>query len=241
MDTLANAAANATQLLTKTPHPYYPLDLDLPLYEPNDRSMPELLSVFFGASAYLFSTTYFLAKWRQPTLTKTELFTVMWFALSGAIHIFFEGYYVRNFVELAGQQTWIAQMWKEYANGDSRYLTQDAQVLCLESVTAVFWGPMCWLVAVLIVLRHPMRFPLQCIVSVGQFYGDFLYYAFSVFDHVMLDITYSRPEAFYFWFYYFFMNFIWLVVPGLLIYQSCVQCANAISIAQRTMSDRKVQ
>jgi hypothetical protein len=56
--------------------------------------------------------------------------------------------------------------------------------------------------------------PLQAIVSVGQIYGDILYYATSMFDFYHKNISYCRPEGFYFWGYYFFMNFIWIVIPG---------------------------
>lgn len=34
-------------------------------------------------------------------------------------------------------QTLFGQLWKEYALSDSRYLTQNAFVLCMESLTAV--------------------------------------------------------------------------------------------------------
>lgn len=36
----------------------------------------------------------------------------------------------------------------------------------------------------------------------GQLYGDALYYATSFFDHAVNGISYSRPEALYFWFYF---------------------------------------
>lgn len=36
----------------------------------------------------------------------------------------------------------------------------------------------------------------------GQLYGDALYYATSFFDHAVNGISYSRPEAVYFWFYF---------------------------------------
>jgi EXPERA (EXPanded EBP superfamily) len=52
------------------------------------------------------------------------------------------------------------------------------------------------------------------VVSLGQIYGDVLYYATSMFDHYHKDMTYCRPEAYYFWFYFVFMNFIWIVIPG---------------------------
>jgi cholestenol delta-isomerase len=78
----------------------------------------------------------------------------------------------------------------------------------------VCWGPLSYLVAYLITTQHPMRFPLQAVVSLGQIYGDVLYYATCMFDHYYKNLTYCRPEAYYFWFYFFFMNFIWIVIPG---------------------------
>jgi cholestenol delta-isomerase len=174
----------------------------------------ELLGTFFSACTVLFTATYFVARRVQPNLSGSELITIMWFVLSGAIHIFFEGYYAANFLTLGSKQTLIGQMWKEYAFSDSRYLTQDALVLCVESVTAIFWGPGCLLVATLIMLRHPFRYPTQMIVSMGQFYGDILYYATSFFELYVAGKSYSRPEPFYFWFYFVLMNAFWIVIPG---------------------------
>lgn len=76
------------------------------------------------------------------------------------------------------------------------------------------WGPLCFVVAYMILVAHPLRMPLQAIVSVGQIYGDILYYATSMFDLYHKNVIYCRPEGFYFWGYFFFMNFIWIVIPG---------------------------
>lgn len=73
---------------------------------------------------------------------------------------------------------------------------------------------MSFAVALLITYEHPLRHPLQALVSLGQIYGDILYYATSMFDHYVKGLTYCRPEAYYFWVYYFSMNFIWIIVPG---------------------------
>jgi hypothetical protein len=73
---------------------------------------------------------------------------------------------------------------------------------------------MCFIVAAFIIISHPLRHPLQMIVCVGQIYGLILYYGTSMFDHYYNKIAYSRPEPWYFWGYYFFMNFIWMVFPG---------------------------
>lgn len=171
---------------------------------------------------------------------------------------------------MAGQQDFFGQLWKEYAMSDSRYLTSDPFVLCMESVTAVCfslspsfflclsqpapssfpqsplaypssnstpstlsapgtilplllthpiftkfaWGPLCFLTAYLILADSAYRLPVQALVSTGQCYGDVLYYLTNYFNQVHFGITYSRPEAYYFWGYYVFMNFWWIAIPG---------------------------
>ena len=207
-------ASNTTLPTLSHLHPYYPIDCEIPDYASNSWSVPALLSVFFGACTALFSTTYFLAHTINPRLRNRDLLAIMWFVLSGCIHLFFEGYYAANWGSLGSQQTLVAQMWKEYAFSDSRYLTRNSFVLCMESMTAVCWGPGCLVVAWLVVKDHPLRYPIQLVVSVGQFYGDALYYATSIFDHYVMGVSYSRPEAFYFWFYFFLMNFFWILIPG---------------------------
>ncbi len=39
-----------------------------------------------------------------------------------------------------------------------------------------------------------------------------------MFDFYSSNIAYSRPESYYFWGYYFFMNFFWIVIPGSELY-----------------------
>ncbi|KAF2213078.1 hypothetical protein CERZMDRAFT_96749 [Cercospora zeae-maydis SCOH1-5] len=227
--------------LAVTSNPYYPIGSSIAGWTPNESSVFTLLGAFSGASVVLFSSTFILAKRIQPTLTRGELLTTMWFVLSGTVHILFEGYFISNFSELASQQTIIAQMWKEYAFSDSRYLTSNGLVFCLETITVFVWGPMCLLVAAFIVMRSPWRHPLQIIVSLAHLYGDTLYYATSFFDEAVHGISYSRPEAFYFWFYFIFMNSLWIIIPAALILQSSWTAATAIAAATKRVESKKSQ
>ncbi|KAM3423442.1 hypothetical protein BST61_g873 [Cercospora zeina] len=222
-------------------NPYYPIGSSIIGWTPNESSVFTLLGAFSGASIVLFTSTFILVKRIQPTLTRGELFTIMWFVLSGTIHIFFEGYFISNFSELASQQTFMAQMWKEYAFSDSRYLTSNGLVFCLETITVFVWGPMCLLVAALTVIRNPWRYPLQIIVSLAHLYGDTLYYATSFFDEAVHGISYSRPEPVYFWFYFVLMNSLWIVIPAALILQSSWTAASAIAAAGKRVESKKLQ
>ena len=49
----------------------------------------------------------------------------------------YAGYFAYNHARLAGMQDFFGQLWKEYSWSDSRYLTSDPFVLCMETVTAV--------------------------------------------------------------------------------------------------------
>ncbi|KAF2621448.1 3-beta-hydroxysteroid-Delta(8),Delta(7)-isomerase [Macroventuria anomochaeta] len=201
-------------------HPYYPLGVEIVGYMANEWNTFELVSMFAAGCAVIFSITYAVLMKSRPNASNSDVLIMMWFVLCGCIHLFFEGYFAYNFRRMGGMQDLFGQLWKEYALSDSRYLTQDAFVLCMETVTAAFWGPLSFVTAYLIAVDHPLRYSLQLIVSLGQFYGDVLYYATSLFDHYILDVAYTRPEAAYYWGYFVLMNFFWIAVPGYLMYQS---------------------
>ncbi|KAL6703947.1 hypothetical protein ACN47E_008885 [Coniothyrium glycines] len=210
-------------------HPYYPLEVEIVGYLANKWGTVELLSMFFPGVAVICVLTYMGVMRLRPNASTADLTTIMWFVLCGCIHSFFEGYFAYNFRTMGERGDLFGELWKEYALSDSRYLTQDAFVLCMETVTAVFWGPGSFLTAYLISIDHPVRYSAQLIVSLGQFYGDVLYYATSLFDHYILNLSYSRPEQFYYWGYFVLMNAFWIVIPGYLMFQSVMATWSAFA------------
>lgn len=51
-----------------------------------------------------------------------------------------KGYFVLNHKKVASSQDLFAQLWKEYALSDSRYLTSDPFMICVETITAVCYA-----------------------------------------------------------------------------------------------------
>ena len=125
------------------------------------------------------------------------------------------------------------QLWKEYALSDSRYMTQNSFVACMETITACFWGPLSFLCTYYIITAHSLRYPLQSIVSVGQLYGLILYYATCAFEEHIHGIVFSRPERIYYWAYYVLCNAFWLFIPGWLIFQSVRESSAAFAKVSR--------
>jgi len=216
------------------PHPFYPQEINLAGYIANEWSMTKLLTVFFGSVSLYLLSTFVAVRTFNPRLRSKEQLLVMWFVLTGTIHFFFEGYFAVNHYRMPAQQDLFGQLWKEYARSDSRYLTSDPFVLCMESITALLWGPLSFLAAWMILTESPYRHPIQSLVSIGQIYGDTLYYATNTFDIYYRGVSYSRPEWVYFWFYYVIINSFWIIIPGFCLYQSMKATAAAFRVAQRS-------
>ena len=105
----------------------------------------------------ILGLTWAFVSWFSPWLRKLDKLIILWFILSkpmlqarmtladsltlvagGTIHFFFEGYFALNHTRMGSAQDLFGQLWKEYALSDSRYLTSDPFVLCMESITAVY-------------------------------------------------------------------------------------------------------
>jgi cholestenol delta-isomerase len=132
-----NAVAQNASAVVHPTHPYFPLAIEIPGYTENDWNVPTLLALFCICCSQPFALTYLLVSRLRPNLPTSELLTLLWFVLCGCIHSFFEGYYVYNFRAMGGLQDLFGQLWKEYSLSDSRYLTKDPFVLCMETITAV--------------------------------------------------------------------------------------------------------
>lgn len=218
-------------------HPYYPLGVSIPDYVAKVLTTQEILAIFTATGLGILVPTWLYTRRTRHDLPSSEVLTVLWFVLCGFIHLGLEGYFALNAHDIASHSTVLAQLWKEYSFSDSRYLTADSFVVCMETITAVFWGPLSFLCAWCILTNHPLRHPLQSIVSLGQLYGDVLYYATSTFDLVNSGIEYSRPEPAYFWGYYVFLNAFWIVIPAFLLSRSTCATGRAFATLEKVSGE----
>ncbi|KAI1807990.1 EBP-domain-containing protein [Daldinia bambusicola] len=214
-------------------HPYYPLGVTIPGYAPNEASVPVLLASLSGMLVFALVGASALAYRVNPRLTKTNLIRFCWFVLCGCLHCFFEGYFIFNHATVASSQNVFAQLWKEYALSDSRYLRSDFFMLSVESITAFILGPLCFANAVAIVRGSPARHALRIVVCVAHLYSVALYYATSLCDIYFTGRSHSRPEAQYFWLYYFAFNLPWVIIPAVLLYDSVRTITRAIGALEK--------
>ncbi|TFK44548.1 EBP domain-containing protein [Crucibulum laeve] len=201
--------------MTTTDHPYYPVTLDLPTYQPNTLSYVTLIGGWLVALSFVTLSTYAWLS-TNKSLTSGDKWTGVWFMICGCIHVFFEGHFVRHHSTLASKTDFLSQAWKEYSKSDSRYLTSDPFILVIESITSVLWGPLCFYVVWSITRGYTSRYVLTALVSLGHIYGDALYYGTTV----MEGAPASRPEYLYFWIYFVGTNSLWMIAPTILLIHS---------------------
>jgi cholestenol Delta-isomerase len=80
----------------------------------------------------------------------------------------------------------------------------------MEGVTAFFVGPLCAAAAWAYAHGSAWRHVAALCASLCQLYGDVLYFATAAYERMAA----TRPEPLYVWFYFVFLNGIWVVLPG---------------------------
>ncbi|KAI8869311.1 3-beta-hydroxysteroid-Delta(8),Delta(7)-isomerase [Ramicandelaber brevisporus] len=216
-------------------HPYYPRTVQLPHFVPNDLSVASIFATLSIPTATLLVIGWYLISSRRPDLSTAGRLTFCWFLISGLIHIVLEGYYVVHNRTIAGESFLLAQVWKEYSLSDSRYLTSDLFVLSMETVTAVFDGPLCYMAAYSMLNNLPHHHLFQALVSLAQIYGDVLYFATTMLE----GSPHSDPHPYYYYFYFGFFNIIWIVIPTILLLQSCREIIKGMAALQREQAVKK--
>ncbi|XP_034445321.1 3-beta-hydroxysteroid-Delta(8),Delta(7)-isomerase [Hippoglossus hippoglossus] len=220
------------------PHPYWPRDLLIPTYVDNDRSMSEILVFLFSVSGLFLLVTWLITGRRGAAgrLGTWRRLALCWFAVCGFIHCAIEGWFSLYYDIIPGDQSLLSQLWKEYSKGDSRYVIADNFTVCMETVTALLWGPSSFWAVFAFLTNKPYRYVLQLIISLGQLYGVVLYF----FTEHRDGYTHSElGHPIYFWFYFVFMNVLWFFIPLVLIVDAWRQMSTAQTHTDNTKSKRK--
>ncbi|KAJ8301172.1 hypothetical protein KUTeg_020159 [Tegillarca granosa] len=223
-------------------HPYYPKTLSIPNYVANEGSVTELLGIFFSIVLLILGAFWFYTGRRCSFLMATRV-KLCWFFVCGFIHIILEGYFSLYHRSLVEKMTYLAQMWKEYGKGDSRYVTSDTCIVIIESITAVVDGPLCFLTVFSFLSGNSYRYILQLIVSTCQLYGDTMYFL-TEFKEDFIHSEFGHPL--HFWFYMVILNSFWIIIPLIMIIDSCVnlsqsqdKCDKMIDKKEKTNKGKK--
>ncbi|KAM4818856.1 3-beta-hydroxysteroid-Delta(8),Delta(7)-isomerase isoform 1-T3 [Thomomys bottae] len=218
-------------------HPYWPRHLKLDNFVPNDIPSWYIVTALFSVCGVLILITWMLSgRTAVVPLGALRRLTLSWFAICAFIHLVIEGWFSFYNKAIPGDQSFLSQLWKEYSKGDSRYIICDNFIFCMETITASMWGPLSIWAVIAILRQQPIRYVLQLVISLGQIYGDILYFLMEYQDEFQHS-EFGHPV--YFWFYFVFMNALWLVIPGILLLDSVTQLTHAQSMLDSRVTKAK--
>lgn len=126
--------AHATKSMT---HPYYSRDLKIDNYVPNSMSTIVLLSWVIAIVVIWLTTMYIISGTAAQMKPGKDRFIFCWFSICALTHCCFEVYWVFYRKTVASRTDFLAELWREYAHSDSRYMVSDPLVLTLEIMTVV--------------------------------------------------------------------------------------------------------
>lgn len=203
-------------------HPYVPKDLDLPGFVPGFLSQSTILAVYGLSSLLVVSLVWFLSG-RLPKLQKIDRLLMCWWLFTGLTHMVLEGYFAFS-PEFYKEKTahYLAEVWKEYSKGDSRYAARESGVVAVEGITAVLEGPASLLAVYAIATKKSYSYILQVVISLGQLYGTAVYFVTSY-----LEGDNFAASMYYYYAYYVVANSFWVIIPTLIV----VRCWRKICAA----------
>ncbi|PIA35042.1 hypothetical protein AQUCO_03600002v1 [Aquilegia coerulea] len=149
-------------------------------------------------------------------LFQIDRLLMCWWAFTGLTHIILEGYFAFS-PQFYTEKTacYLAEVWKEYSKGDSRYAGRDAGIVTVEGITAVLEGPASLLTVYAIAKKTSYRYILQIAISLGHLYGTAVYFITSY-----LEGDNFAASTYYYYAYYVFANSFWVWIPTLIVIRS---------------------
>lgn len=121
---------------------------------------------------------------------------------------------------VADSQGLIASLWKEYGKADTRWLYSDPTVVSLEILTVVLDGLLALVLIYAIVKEKYYRHFVQIVLCVCELYGCWM----TFFPEWLVGSPSLNTSSWlYLWVYLVFFNGLWVLIPGLLLWQSWVE------------------
>lgn len=114
----------------------------------------------------------------------------------------------------------IASLWKEYGKADTRWLYLDPTIVSVELLTVVLDGLLALLLIYAIVKEKYYRHFIQISLCVCELYGCWMTFCP---EWLVGSPNLNTNSWMYFWVYLVFFNGVWVLIPGLLLWQSWLE------------------
>ncbi|XP_031217794.1 emopamil-binding protein-like [Mastomys coucha] len=151
-----------------------------------------------------------------------ERWVLAWLCYDSLVHFVLEGAFVYLSIvgNVADSQGLIASLWKEYGKADTRWLYSDPTIVSVEILTVVLDGFLALVLIYAIVKEKYYRHFVQIALCVCELYGCWM----TFFPEWLVGSPSLNTSSWlYLWVYLVFFNGVWVLIPGLLLWQSWVE------------------
>ncbi|XP_067848702.1 emopamil-binding protein-like [Heptranchias perlo] len=144
---------------------------------------------------------------------------LVWLFYDTIVHFTLEGPFVYMSLvgTVANSDNILAFLWQEYGKADARWLYSDPTIVSLEILTVVLDGFLALVLIYAIVKDKYYRHFVQITLCVCELCGGWMTFCP---DWLIGSPNLNTSNWLYLWVYLAFFNAIWVVVPGLLLWQS---------------------
>ncbi|XP_072034047.1 emopamil-binding protein-like [Amphiura filiformis] len=156
---------------------------------------------------------------KRAKLSVTERWVVVWWVYDVLTHFTLE----LPFLYLAWTDTtktaigFVPDVWREYSLADRRYVDAEANTVIVELLTVFFGAVLAVFIIEAIFNPKWYRHYLQICVCMAYLYGDAMYFGAEMWSGCE---NLATDDKYYFWVYLIFFNFLWVIFPLLLLWQS---------------------
>ncbi|XP_075448064.1 emopamil-binding protein-like [Ascaphus truei] len=175
-----------------------------------------------AACAAQLALGYALAQHLGGKCSGSDRWVLVWLFYDAIVHFTLEGPFV--YLSLVGtvakSDSIIASLWKEYGKADTRWLHSDPTIVSLEILTVVLDGLLALLLIYAIIKDKYYRHFIQITLCVCELYGGWMTFCP---DWLNGSPNLNTSNWLYLWVYLVFFNGIWVVIPGLLLWQSWLE------------------
>nr|XP_014976573.2 emopamil-binding protein-like [Macaca mulatta] len=147
---------------------------------------------------------------------------LIWLCYDALVHFALEGpfVYLSLVGNVANSDGLIASLWKEYGKADARWVYFDPTIVSVEILTVTLDGSLALFLIYAIVEEKHYRHFLQITLCVCELYGCWMTF---LPEWLTRSPNLNTSNWLYCWVYLFFFNGVWVLIPGLLLWQSWVE------------------
>ncbi|XP_011754906.1 emopamil-binding protein-like [Macaca nemestrina] len=147
---------------------------------------------------------------------------LIWLCYDALVHFALEGpfVYLSLVGNVANSDGLIASLWKEYGKADARWVYFDPTIVSVEILTVTLDGSLALFLIYAIVKEKHYRHFLQITLCVCELYGCWMTF---LPEWLTRSPNLNTSNWLYCWVYLFFFNGVWVLIPGLLLWQSWVE------------------